>query len=45
MTDLSVEIAGLRLPNPVLPARLARRLDRAIRGRSPGGLGKLFVQE
>jgi simple sugar transport system permease protein len=29
----------------LLPARLARRLDRAIRGRSPGGLGKPFVQE
>lgn len=28
-----------------LPPRLARRIDRAIRGRSPGGLGKLFVQE
>jgi simple sugar transport system permease protein len=29
----------------LLPARLARRVDRAIRGRSPGGLGKPFVQE
>jgi len=28
-----------------LPARLARRVDRAIRGRPPGGLGKPFVQE
>ena len=25
--------------------RLARRVDRAIRGRPPGGLGKPFVQE
>jgi simple sugar transport system permease protein len=29
----------------LLPARLARRLDRAIRGRPPGGLGRPFVQE
>jgi ABC-type uncharacterized transport system permease subunit len=29
----------------LLPTRLARRLDRAIRGRSPGGLGKPFVQQ
>ena len=29
----------------LLPVRLARTLDRAIRGRSPGGLGKPFVQE
>lgn len=29
----------------LLPPRLARRLDRAIRGRAPGGLGKPFVQE
>ena len=28
-----------------LPPRLARRIDRTIRGRSPGGLGKPFVQE
>ncbi|MGD1995785.1 MAG: ABC transporter permease [Anaerolineae bacterium] len=29
----------------LLPARLARQIDRAIRGRSPAGLGKAFVQE
>jgi len=29
----------------LLPPRLARRVDRAIRGRPPGGLGKPFVQE
>ncbi len=29
----------------LLPPRVARRLDRAIRGRSPGGLGQPFVQE
>jgi hypothetical protein len=29
----------------LLPPRLARRVDRAIRGRSPGGLGQPFVQE
>jgi len=29
----------------LLPTRLARTIDRAIRGRSPGGLGKPFVQE
>jgi len=29
----------------LLPTRLARRIDRAIRGRSPGGLGRPFVQE
>jgi ABC-type uncharacterized transport system permease subunit len=29
----------------LLPPRLARHVDRAIRGRSPGGLGKPFVQE
>jgi ABC-type uncharacterized transport system permease subunit len=29
----------------LLPPRLARHIDRAIRGRPPGGLGKPFVQE
>jgi len=29
----------------LLPTRLARTIDRTIRGRSPGGLGKPFVQE
>jgi ABC-type uncharacterized transport system permease subunit len=29
----------------LLPIRLARRVDRAIRGRPPGGLGRPFVQE
>jgi ABC-type uncharacterized transport system permease subunit len=29
----------------LLPPRLARRIDRTIRGRSPGGLGRPFVQE
>ncbi len=29
----------------LLPTRLARRVDRAIRGRPPGGLGRSFVQE
>jgi ABC-type uncharacterized transport system permease subunit len=29
----------------LLPARMARRVDRAIRGRPPGGLGRPFVQE
>ncbi len=29
----------------LLPARLARRVDRAIRGRPPAGLGRPFVQE
>jgi simple sugar transport system permease protein len=29
----------------LLPPRLARRVDRVIRGRSPGGLGRPFVQE
>jgi len=29
----------------LLPIRLARRVDRTIRGRPPGGLGKPFVQE
>ena len=29
----------------LLPTRLARRIDRAIRGRPPGGLGRPFVQE
>lgn len=29
----------------LLPTRLARQIDRTIRGRSPGGLGKPFVQE
>ena len=29
----------------LLPPRLARRVDRAIRGRSPGGLGQPFIQE
>ncbi len=29
----------------LLPPRFARRVDRAIRGRSPGGLGRPFVQE
>ncbi len=29
----------------LLPTRLARTIDRIIRGRSPGGLGKPFVQE
>jgi simple sugar transport system permease protein len=29
----------------LLPMRLARRIDRAIRGRPPGGLGQPFVQE
>ncbi len=29
----------------LLPTRLARRIDRAIRGRPPAGLGKPFVQE
>jgi len=28
----------------LLPIRLARKVDRAIRGRSPGGLGRPFVQ-
>jgi simple sugar transport system permease protein len=29
----------------LLPTPLARQLDRAIRGRSPGGLGQSFVQD
>jgi ABC-type uncharacterized transport system permease subunit len=29
----------------LLPVSLARRMDRAIRGRPPGGLGKPFVRE
>ena len=29
----------------LLPPRLARRVDRAIRGRSPGGLGRPFIQQ
>ena len=29
----------------LLPTRLARTIDRTIRGRSPGGLGRPFVQE
>jgi len=29
----------------LLPTRLARTIDQIIRGRSPGGLGKPFVQE
>jgi ABC-type uncharacterized transport system permease subunit len=29
----------------LLPTRMARRVDRAIRGRPPGGLGRPFVQE
>jgi ABC-type uncharacterized transport system permease subunit len=29
----------------LLPTRLARRIDRTIRGRSPGGLGRPFVQD
>jgi simple sugar transport system permease protein len=29
----------------LLPTRLARRIDRAIRGRAPGGLGQPFVQD
>jgi ABC-type uncharacterized transport system permease subunit len=29
----------------LLPTRLARRVDRAIRGRPPAGLGRPFVQE
>jgi ABC-type uncharacterized transport system permease subunit len=29
----------------LLPTRLARRIDRTIRGRPPGGLGRPFVQE
>lgn len=29
----------------LLPPRLARRLDRAIRGRPPAGLGRSFVQD
>ncbi len=29
----------------LLPPRVARRVDRTIRGRSPGGLGQPFVQE
>ncbi len=29
----------------LLPPRVARQLDRAIRGRSPGGLGQPFIQE
>lgn len=29
----------------LLPPRLARQMDRAIRGRPPGGLGQPFVQE
>ncbi|HET89146.1 MAG TPA: ABC transporter permease [Chloroflexi bacterium] len=29
----------------LLPPRVARQLDRAIRGRSPGGLGQSFIQE
>ncbi|HHS97922.1 MAG TPA: ABC transporter permease, partial [Chloroflexi bacterium] len=29
----------------LLPPRVARRIDRAIRGRPPGGLGRPFVQE
>jgi len=29
----------------LLPPRLARRVDRTIRGRPPGGLGRPFVQE
>ncbi len=29
----------------LLPTRLARRIDRAIRGRPPAGLGQPFVQE
>ncbi len=29
----------------LLPTRLARRIDRTIRGRPPGGLGRPFVQD
>ncbi len=29
----------------LLPPRVARRIDRAIRGKPPGGLGRPFVQE
>jgi simple sugar transport system permease protein len=29
----------------LLPTRVARRIDRAVRGRAPGGLGRPFVQE
>jgi len=29
----------------LLPPRVARRIDRAIRGRPPAGLGRPFVQE
>ncbi len=44
-TLLLVSSEGVDRLLALLPTRLARRLDRAIRGRPSGGLGKPFVQE
>jgi ABC-type uncharacterized transport system permease subunit len=44
-TLLLISSEGVDRLLALLPPRLARRIDRTIRGRSPGGLGKPFVQE
>lgn len=42
---LLVSSEGVNRLLALLPVRLARAIDRTIRGRPPGGLGKPFVQE
>ncbi len=44
-TLLLINSEGVDRLLALLPTHLARRLDRAIRGRAPGGLGRPFVQE
>jgi len=44
-TLLLISSEGVDRLLALLPSHLARRLDRAIRGRAPGGLGRPFVQE
>ena len=42
---LLVSIEGVDRLLALLPTRLARRIDQAIRSQPPEGLGKPFVQE
>jgi len=42
---LLVSIEGVDRLLALLPTRLARRIDQAIRGRPPAELGKPFAQE
>jgi ABC-type uncharacterized transport system permease subunit len=45
LTLLLLSSEGVDRLLALLPTRLARRIDRTIRGRSPGGLGRPFIQE